>query len=95
MLDAPKTTYLSVQLVQLYWKDDVFGHKEHDLFVGGLHIGSISEWRGKEALTRHGQWRAWIMGERLGWYATEQEARDACAERAIAELHKVLIEELK
>jgi hypothetical protein len=76
---------------RLYWRDDSYGKKDRALFIGGLCIGHIMQWTGKDS-PKAGEWRAWIMtdddGRHLGWHPTEQEAKDALVDEAVKELCK-------
>jgi len=51
--------------------------KGHHLWLGGLWIGEVMNWRRSANLN----WRGWLMseedGEETGWYATEEEAKSA------------------
>lgn len=75
----------------LYWRDDCWNNPDRALFINGLCIGEVYHPRHNiPPLDR--SWRAWIVdnadsGNEIGWYATEQEAKDACVDRAIALLN--------
>lgn len=71
------------------WRNDGYGQGRHALFMGGLYVGHILEWR-KYATDSHihnGKWRGWFMsddeGDETGFFATADEAR-ASVEAALA-----------
>lgn len=76
---------------RVYWRTDAFGMKDRALFVGGLHVGSIMHHHtGRSASYPDQTWRAWIMtdddGKAVGWFSTEQEAKDALVDAAVKEI---------
>lgn len=78
---------------RLFWRNDAFGHKNAALFIGGLHVGSIMHCPMVHDLEDRNPdlvWRAWVMtdddGKQVGWYRTEQEAKDALVDEAIKEI---------
>lgn len=75
--------------VGLYWRPDCFGNFGRALFLNGLSVGSVLLWTGSQKEFMDRPWRAWIEdtnddGSHLGWFKTEQEAKDACVDKAIA-----------
>lgn len=78
----------------LYWRRDCWGHEARGLCVGGLEVGSVQHL--PRTPTREGfidspkPWRAWLMidgdGKCLGWFLTEQEAKDLLVDEALKEL---------
>lgn len=79
---------------RLYWRRDCWGKEERSLCAGGLEVGSIQHL--PRTPTRDGfvdsekPWRAWLMvdgdGKCLGWFLTEQEAKDLLVDEALKEL---------
>jgi hypothetical protein len=77
---------------RLYWRTDSYGHAERSLCVGGLEVGSIDHF--PRTPTRNGfidsekPWRGWLMvdgdGKCVGWFLTEQEAKDTLVDEATA-----------
>ena len=72
-------------LVSLFWRPDGFGRSGMALYARDIYLGEVSE------LTHHQRpehrWRAWLMtddsGDEVGWYRTEQEAKDALVDAAL------------
>lgn len=87
------TTAWSRYGITISWRTDEFGKPERALYVGSIYVGSLThESRrfgvgGREIEPREKPWRAWFMndidGNELGWYPTEQEARDAMVDAAV------------
>ncbi len=67
----------------LAWKADEFGNPDHALFLGGISVGSLMH----SKLVKEKRWRAYFMdsyeGSTVGWFASEQEARDALVDRVV------------
>lgn len=72
----------------LAWRADEFGKPDLALYLGELCVGLIHPWGVPNY--RPGQTRAWIMnepdGSELGWYPTEQEAKDALVQAVLKAL---------
>src|SRR4051812_24449669 len=74
---SPMTTAWSRHGFTLAWREDEWGNPERALYLGRLRVGSVMQIR----VAKPKQFRAWIQdseeGLTVGWFATEQEARDA------------------
>lgn len=70
------------------WRKDVYGKERAALYIGGLYVGSIMQWKSVlHSDDKHnGMWRGWFMnddeGDQVGWFPTADEAR-AAVERAL------------
>lgn len=93
MTDKPHTTDEPLWRgpVSLTWRDDEYGKKDRALHIGGIQVGHIMQWSGKDS-PRVGEWRAWLNsdsdGRHLGWYPTEQEAKDKLVDEVLKEITK-------
>ena len=68
------------------WKHDTNRQERHALFIGGLCVGNIMRWSGKDS-PNYNKWRAWFFSDdempRIGdWFDTADEAR-AAVEKAL------------
>lgn len=77
----------------LFWRKDAFGDEGRDLYVNGLYIGCIMHvpiLYGTDVRPHGKPWRALLMsddtGRQIGWFATEQETKDALIDAALKEL---------
>lgn len=97
MSDNPTTMPepLWVGPCRLYWRTDDYGKDGRALYVGGLQIGTIMYIPKMYAVggierVNEKPWRAWLMtdsdGMSVGWFLTEQEAKDALADAAVREI---------
>lgn len=94
MTDAPTTTGHIDEIwrgsTSLHWVPDGFGRPDRSLNAGGLHVGLIQHIPQPRYGHESTPWRGWIMsdedGKELGWFATEQEAKDAVVDAAVREL---------
>lgn len=68
----------------LTWRNDCWGRHLNALYAGSLYLGQVDHLRHE---TRGLLWRAWLMtdesGFDVGWFGTEQEAKDALADAAV------------
>lgn len=73
---------------ELHWRNDCYGNTLQALYAGGLWVGSLM-WS-PIGDTKPNPWRAWLStdddGSAVGWYVTEQEARDALVDAAVRAL---------
>ena len=73
-------------LVSLFWRPDGYGKPGRALYARDLYLGQVMHVPTHPR--RQGQtWRAWLMttdeGEEVGWYPTEQEAKEALVDAAL------------
>lgn len=80
---------------RLYWHTDDYGKVGRALHVGGLQVGTIMHspkmyGPGRVERVNEKPWRAWLMtdsdGKSVGWFLTEQEAKDALVDAAVKEI---------
>lgn len=68
----------------LTWRDDAYGRPLNALYAGNLYLGRVNRLPHE---TRGTLWRTWLMtdesGNDVGWFGTEQEAKDALADAAV------------
>jgi hypothetical protein len=75
--------------VSLFWRPDGWGRDERALYMRDLYLGEVMHLPPRPR--RLGPtWRAWLMttdeGSEVGWFATEQEAKDALVDAALKAL---------
>ncbi len=80
----------------LAWRADEFGKPERDIYLGSIYVGGVWHYPvsvlpfTNEYQPREKPWRAWFMneadGSEVGWFATEQEARDALVDAVLKAL---------
>lgn len=75
--------------VRLFWRKDGYGRPERALYAGGLYLGEVMCLPTNPRLSG-AIWRSWLMttdeGDEIGWYMTEQEAKDALVDAALKAL---------
>ncbi len=78
-------------LVSLFWRPDGYGNPGRALYARDLYLGHVTHWTYPDPSHRATPWRAWLMtdeeGEEVGWWATEQEAKDALVDAALKALN--------
>lgn len=91
MKKEPILVWQGVRRVAIMWKDSGYTN-ETNLHVGKIYVGCVSFTSRNNDEPK--SWRAWIMrdndGETIGYYDSEQKAKDELIDAVIKDLERNL-----